>query len=265
MHYGCVVSSAEVASDLFEAVLSEVSGQVHADLAWLGYALASFFALQVGEADVKVPGYDLDDIGYADMPCGELDLSVEGGLGQFEGNFLSGGGRNRIDRREGSFEFSDIGLYLSGDELGYVVRHFHASYSRLLLDDCDAGLVAGGIDSGDEAPVESADQAIFEGRDLSRWAVAAEDDLFAVVVQCVECVEELLLAMLSLAEELDVVDDEHIYGAELALEAGQVAGLDGPDEAVDELFATEELDYGAVGFRVRIETDGVKEVGLSEA
>ena len=73
-----MVSSAEVTADFFEAVFCEVSRQVHTDLSGQRDALASFFALQVGQADVKIIGYDTYNFGDGyTSPCDEV-ITAEG-------------------------------------------------------------------------------------------------------------------------------------------------------------------------------------------
>jgi hypothetical protein len=56
-------------------------------------------------------------------------------------------------------------------------------------------------------------------------------------VQRVEGVEELLLHALLAGEELDVVDEQHVDGAELVAEAGHLVVAERVDQLVDELFA----------------------------
>ena len=88
------------------------------------------------------------------------------------------------------------------------------------MHDGNSCLIARRVDSGDQAPVESADKALLEGRNLAGRAVGTEDDLFAVVIKGIKGVKELLLTLLTFAQELDVVDYQHIDGAKLALKAG---------------------------------------------
>ncbi len=65
---------------------------------------------------------------------------------------------------------------------------------------------------------------------------------FAVVIEGIEGVKELLLTVLAFLEELDIVNDQQIHGAKLALKIGQAPRLDGMDEAVDKILTTEQFD-----------------------
>ena len=113
---------------------------------------------------------------------------------------------------------------------------------RLLLQDRDARLVARLFDPRDQAPVEAADQPLFQLRDLARRAVGDEDDLLVLLVQRVERVEELFLRPVAAGEEVDVVDDQHVDVAVAVAELVHLAGLDGVDELVDERVARQIQD-----------------------
>ena len=77
--------------------------------------------------------------------------------------------------------------------------------------------------------------------------------------------EELFLALFSLAEELYVIDNEGIDGSELALETGDISLLNCPYESVYEVLATDELNYSVWESSFGLTADGVEQVCLSEA
>ena len=68
VHYGCVVPASEVSTDFLQAVPRKSPGEVHTNLTGQGDALASFFALQVCQANVKVMSYDIDYVSDAYVP-----------------------------------------------------------------------------------------------------------------------------------------------------------------------------------------------------
>ena len=152
-----------------------------------------------------------------------------------------------------------------GDVLGDLVWYFKAAEVGLFLYDCDSCFVAGRIEAGDEAPFESADEAVLKRGQLGGCTVGGEDDLLAVVVERVEGVEEFFLAVLPLAEELDVVDYEHVNGAAVALKLGEGSFFDCGDEGIYELFATQEADEGIGEFFLCFAADGVEEMCFSES
>ena len=63
----------------------------------------------------------------------------------------------------------------------------------------------------------------------------------------------LLAPLLALAQELHVIHDERIGGAELAVKAAEIALFDGPDETVHEVLATEQLDRGPAGLAAHVD------------
>jgi len=259
-----VVPASEVASDFFEAVAGEGAGQEHAYLSWQGDGLASLLTLQIGQPYIVIIGNGVDNLRDGDGP-GDVNFGADGALSQFKGDFLACGLGGGVDDSEGAFEFADVGLDLAGDVLGDGFGDFEASEVGLFLHDCDSCFVAGRIEACDEAPFESADKAFLERGQLCGCAVGGEDDLFAVVVERVECVEEFFLAVLPLAEELDVVDNEHVNGAAVALKLWEGSFFDCGDEGVYELFAAQEADEGIGEFFLCFAADGVEEMCFSES
>ncbi len=70
--------------------------------------------------------------------------------------------------------------------------------------------------------------------------------------------EEFLLTLLTLTQELDVIDNERINGAKLALKTSQVSLLDRSYKSIDEIFAIQQLDYRAIESLLSFATDGVQ-------
>jgi len=220
--------------------------------------------LQISQPDIVIIGNGVDNFRDGDG-LGGVNFGADGALGQLEADFLAhrlGGG---VDDGQGALEFTDVGLDLAGDVLGDGFGDFEASEVGFFLYYCDSCLVALRIESCDEAPFESADKSLLKRRQLRRCAVGGEDDLFAVVVERVECVEKFLLAVLALAEELDIVDYEHINGAAVRLKFLQGTFFDCGDEGVYELFAAQETDGGACEFFLCFVAGGMQEVGLAES
>jgi hypothetical protein len=93
--------------------------------------------------------------------------------------------------------------------------------------------------SGELTSVTSPDskrraQPVLEGLEVAREAIGGQDDLRAGVVQRVERVEELLLGLRLAHEELDVVDEQDVVAAVVALERLDVARLQRAEELVRE-------------------------------
>jgi len=145
-----------------------------------------------------------------------------------------------------------------GDVLGDGFGYFEASEVGLFLYDGDPCFVTRRIEASDEAPLESAYEAFLKRGQFSGCAIGGEDDLLAVVVECVESVEEFFLAVLALAEKLDIVDYEHINRTAVALKVGKGPFFDCGDECIYKLFATQETDGGAVEFFLCFVAGGVQ-------
>src|SRR5260370_12183997 len=75
----------------------------------------------------------------------------------------------------------------------------------LLLENGDARLEVGGLDIGDQAPLEARAEPLFDLGDLLGRAVAGDDDLLARLVEVVEGVEELLLGAFLAREDGPIV------------------------------------------------------------
>lgn len=159
---GGMVSAAEVSANFLEAVFCEVSGKVHTYLSGQGDALASFFALQVGQSDIKVIGYNINNLGDSNAFFRHKVIGSEGLLCQFKGDLGADGFCGCVDDCQGSFEFPDVGIYFLRDVAGNFLGDTEAAEVGFFLHDGDSCFVAGRIDSCDESPFEPADESFFK-------------------------------------------------------------------------------------------------------
>ena len=140
------------------------------------------------------------------------------------------------------------------------MRGFH-------FQDGDARLHIGRLDVHSEPPRKTCAQPLFEGREVLRGAVGSDDDLLVRLIKVVEDVEERFLHGILAAEELDVVDHEHVARAVLLSEAVAVlvvAATDDPDELVDHGLGVG-VDHFCLGRVFEQEVaDGVQKVSLPE-
>jgi len=182
-------------------------------------------------------GDGIDDIADSYVPCAEVNLTIQRGLRHFKGDFLARRHRYRVYRRQCAFKLPDIGVHLLRDVAGDFLADVKAAKMRFFLHDGDSRLVTRRVDSGYQAPVEPADESLFERGYFAGGAVGAEDDLFAIAVQRVEGVEKFLLALLAFPQKLHVINNKGIDGAEAALETGQITLFDCLNETVYEPLA----------------------------
>ncbi len=166
---------------------------------------------------------------------------------------------------DGAFQLAGVVFDLGGDVADDVVGQADAAHAGLFLQDGDAGFVAGLFDAGDEAPVEAADEPLFQLGDFAGRAVGTEDDLLLLLVERVEGVEEFFLGPDVLAEEMDVVDHQQVDVAVAIAELAACRRLDdGADELVDEAVAGEIEDAQIALALEDLLADGLEQVGLAE-
>ena len=103
-------------------------------------------------------------------------------------------------------------------EFKNLVRNRNACPLGLCLKDTEPQLVVGRMNVRHHAPSETRTKALFEALEVGRRLVSRHDHLAAVLDQRVEGVKELLLRRILAADELNVVDHQHVDGPELLLE-----------------------------------------------
>src|SRR3546814_7061499 len=103
---------------------------------------------------------------------------------------------------------------------------------------------------------------------ISDWSsdVCSSDlDLAVLVDQRVEGMEELFLRGFLAADELDIVDHQHVDRTELVLERHRVPEAQGTDELVHELLGGH-VQHAALRMVLpQVPGDGVHQMGLAQA
>src|SRR4029077_14340724 len=99
-----------------------------------------------------------------------------------------------------------------------------SAISKLGVKNREASLEVRRLDVGDETPLETRAQPVFQGWDLLRRTDGGDDDLLVDLVKGIECVEELFLGPVFAREELHVVDQKHVDGAVLVPELPHAGG-----------------------------------------
>src|SRR6202012_3465692 len=105
---------------------------------------------------------------------------------------------------------------------------------------------------------------LFEAGEILGRPIGGDDDLFVVLVQGVEGVEELVLRALLGSEELNVIDEQHIHAAVLVAEAGHLLVAYVGDHLVGELLARDVADGRLRLTALYLVPDSVHEVRLAE-
>jgi hypothetical protein len=265
VHDGGVVLAAELTADLGEGGFGHLLCEVHGDLARDDDLAGVVLLLELWDAHAEVLGDGALDGLDGDLADLGVDELLEAGLGDGDGALDAVVGAPGDDADEGAFELAHIGADVRGDEEGDVGGDGGAFGLCFALEDGDFGFEVGGLDVGDETPLEAAAEAVLEVLELLGGAIAGDYDLFHGLVEGVEGVEELLLGALLAGEELDVVDEQDVDGAEAVAEAGHLVVADGVDHVVGELFTGDIADGGVGLAALDLVADGLHEMGLAHA
>ncbi len=136
---------------------------------------------------------------------------------------------------------------------------------RLFLQNRDLGLEIRRLNVGDQSPLKPRAEPVLNLREFLRRTIRRDHDLLHALVQSVESVEELLLRPFLLRDELNVVDEQNVHGAEAIAEAGHAVVAQRGDHLVGELLCGNVADAGGWLASLYFVADGVHQVGLAHA
>ena len=151
-----------------------------------------------------------------------------------------------------------------GEEFQHLVRHRDPRPLGLGLKDAEPKFVVGRMNVRHHAPAQTRAKAFLEALEVGRRLVRRHDHLAAVLDQRVEGVEELLLRRILAADELNVVDHQHVDGPELLLEGHGVAESQRLHEAVHKLLGRQIDDVAARVLLADMPGDGMHQMRLAE-
>ena len=150
-----MILAAEGAADLGERGVGELAREVHRDLAREGDGLRPVLGLEIRDLDPEeVADLPLDLVDRDDLLFLAPELA-ENLLREIHRHLPTGERAEGDHPRERALELPDVGLDAARDQVGDVVGHPHPLDGGLLLQDRDAGLEVGGLDVGDQPPLES--------------------------------------------------------------------------------------------------------------
>src|SRR4030095_10137399 len=187
-----MVATAEQFTDLRHALLCQLLGEVHSDLARHRDRARAPLAVHVGDLDLVVVGdrfldqLDRDLAGRRRQQVlqrlardfDRYDPPVEGG----EGDHLA----------ESALELADVAAQILRDEKRDVLLHPDAFGFRLLQQDRYPHFELRRLDCDGQPRREAGDQAVLHVLQLFWVGIAGDDDLLATDHQRLEWVEELL-------------------------------------------------------------------------
>ena len=109
-------------------------------------------------------------------------------------------------------------------------------FLELAADDRHAHLVFRIAYVGDEAALKTRPEAFLEGWQGLWRTVGRDDDLFVILIERVEGVEEFFLCFFLSADELNIVNDQHVNVAIFFLYTFNAIVAESPHDVARELF-----------------------------
>ena len=260
-----VVFSAAVQSDVGQGRLRHLLGKVHGNLAGLNdFALAGL-ALEKLDGQVEIVAHHLLDVVDADLAGGVLDKLVNHVLGQIQGDRLAVQAGLRHERNQRAFKFTHVGRDAVREVLDDLTRQLDAVGVHLLFQDGHARFQRGDLEVGTESPLEAGQQALLHALHLHRRLVRRQHNLLSGLVQVVKDVEEHVLCLLLAAEELHIVDDQHIHHLVEVAEVVDRVVAHCVDELVREALGAH-IQHRLVRLTVfDFQPNGVREVRLAQS
>src|SRR5690606_24239502 len=160
VHDGRVVTAGEVLTDLRVRVRGQLADQVHGDLPRYDQFVPPALAAYVVRVHGEVLGRLSQDVDHGQVQVARRE-HVRERLGDglaVQGNLV----HRRVDDRahQRPLQFADVRGDVTSDVVDDLRWHLHAAVLGVHLEDGDAGLQFGRLDVGDEAPLETATQAV---------------------------------------------------------------------------------------------------------
>src|SRR2546428_273257 len=227
--------------------------------------LVAGLSLDLVEWDAVIAGDGFDDaLGREALALRVVEDVLQHLLRELGGDGHGVERRVRDDPRQCALELANVRDDPLREEIDDRRRDRDVLRLGLRTEDRDPRLEVRRRDVRDQTPLEPRAQPVFQLRDRFRRPVARENDLLALLVDRVECVEELFLRSLFAGDELDIVDEQDIDAPVALAEFLALLRADRIDELVGELLARgihDALLWMARDHRV---TDRVHEMCLSE-
>ena len=196
---------------------------------------------------------------------------AEQGLGLVNAERRQAGAGDGGQGVHGAFELA----HRAGGAVDQMFEHLGLGLAR---DDAETGQgldaaaghgqlqgAVGGLDRAGQAGGQMAAQARLDLGQGHGRAVGGEDDLLAVLDQGGEGREQFFLGAGLAADELDVVDQQHVGVAQTVLERRHGPVLGGADEGRQKAFGGQIDDPGVRPEALCLPGDGVEQVGLAVA
>src|SRR5262249_42336880 len=109
-----------------------------------------------------------------------------------------------------TLELTNIALHAAGYEHRHVIRDSHADQITFSLQDRNLRLQIRWLDVCNQAPFETRVKTFLKRGYFTRRTIRTDHNLFLLIVESVEGMEEFFLRTLLAGHELNVVDQQHV-------------------------------------------------------
>nr|GEW26933.1 hypothetical protein [Tanacetum cinerariifolium] len=265
VQHGGVVAAAEQFADFGQAFLRQFLGQVHRDLARPGDIGRAALGIHVRDLDVEEIGHGLLDVFHRNLPVLHRQQVLQRFLHHVDRNIFAVETRIRQNFTQRAFQLAHVRAQVLGDKKRHVVREGHAFLLGFLEQNRHPHFQLGRLDRHGQAGIEARNQAVVHARDFFRVRVRRDDDLLLGCNQRFERVEELFLRAAFAAEELNIIDQEHVQRVVVMLEVVEALALVGRHHVAHILFRVDVADLGAGLVGHHLVADGMDQVGFTQA
>ena len=171
-------------------------------------------------------------------------------------------GGNAIQR---TLQFTHVGGDFFGQKLKDLLRDGNGKGFSLGLQDAEAQFIGGGVNIRHQPPAQAGFQPLFHALKVAGRFIRRDNHLAILVHQRIERMEKFFLCRVLAADELHVINHQHIDGTKLFLERHRIPEPQRPDKLVHELFRRE-VNHPAVGMRLGdVPSNGVHQMGFAQA
>lgn len=169
-----------------------------------------------------------------------------------------------------AFQLADVLGEPFRDQVEHVVGNIGAVHGGDHAQNGDSRLQIRRFDVHGQARFEAGDQTFVEALQVLRRHIGGDHDALVGLMQGVERVEELLKGRVLAAQELDIVDEQHVDLAVAAVEFLDLAGTlvrigQSLDEFVGEFLTGDVADLQIGVLDQRVVADGVQQMGFAQA
>ena len=172
--------------------------------------------------------------------------------------------RIRQNLAQGTFEFTNVGAHVFGDEEGHFFRHLRALQARLGNQNRHPHFQLGRLDGNRQAGIKARHQSLVNIGETFRVGIAGHHDMAFFGQQRFKRVEEFFLRSIFVGEELHIVNQQQIQRVVTLFELVKRLALVGFNHIRDELLCMDVENFGIGLVFQQFAANGVHQMGLAQ-